>query len=217
MNDDIDRILRDLPAEQPPETLHRDIVDRIGLAPLERRRTFADWLSAFGVLPTLRYGGAAIAGFLVAAMLFYRPSVLDVGIDELDVAGTMASDGVRADPELLDYYDFDNGPVRGLVQLRSAEDALMLDIQFVAEEPVDIEADLSRAGLSPGTLSQFYGALQTVEISDESLKIRGSGRQRLVIELRNKDDAQVADKATIELVFTSKGRLLQQGTLAPTS
>lgn len=216
MNDDIDRILRDLPAEEPPASLHRDIMAGIEL-PEPAARVRGHWLSAFGVLPALRYGGAAVAGFLVAAMIFRTPSLLDGAIDEWDVAGTMATDGVRSDPELLDYYDFDEGSVRGLVQLRSAEDALMLDIQFVAEEPVDIEADLSRAGLRPGTLSQFYGALQTVEISDESLKIRGNGRQRLIIELRNRDDAEVAGEATIGLVFSSNGRLLQQGTLAPTS
>ncbi|HZD54461.1 MAG TPA: hypothetical protein VE175_15545, partial [Woeseiaceae bacterium] len=109
----MERLLRCVPEELPPEALHRRII--AGLLPsLPARRSVRDWLQHFIPVPVLQYGLAAAAGLLLAVAFYeLQPTAQDPpDIDQM--VGTIAP--ARDESDILDSYHLRIRDIDTLVQ-----------------------------------------------------------------------------------------------------
>jgi anti-sigma factor RsiW len=217
--DRIDSILRKVPELTPPETLHGRIMADIALpSPGKRQRMIvskAGWPGSLDPFTVLRYGMATAAG-IVLAMAFYesRPGISQPA-DISELVGTMAANRDRHEANIVDTFAFHAERMDGQVSLERRNGMLLLDIRVDADEPVDISVDLAAAGARLNALAQIGSSLESIEITDHVLRVRARGRRQLTAVLHRVNDTAFSGGDTIELEFSSGGKLLQRGSLTP--
>ncbi len=212
----LDSLLNDVPDLEPPESLHADVVARVKLKPAPSEDSFLDWLRTAVPGAGLRYALAAATGALVVSVFFGNQSMLSETIDLADLVGTMAPDVASANEEIIDSYEVRVNGFESLVQLRRRDSALLLDIHSESDVTVEISVDVSGAGLWPDALAQIEGRAESIAIAGQAMQIEVLGTQRMTILLRRVDGAAFAGEANITLEFSSKGNLLQRGSLTAT-
>jgi anti-sigma factor RsiW len=215
----IDSVLRKIPELTPPEMLHGRIMADISLPSTGtwQRMTAskAGWLSSLEPFTVLRYGVATAAG-IVLAMAFYESHPgLSQPADISELVGTMAANRDRREANIVDTFAFHAERVDGRVSLERRNGMLLLDIRVDAEEPVDISVDLAAAGVRLNALAQTGSSLEFIEITGRVLHVRARGRRQLTAVLHRVNDTAVSGGDTIELEFSSGGKLFQRGALTP--
>jgi len=212
----LDSLLNEVPNLEPPESLHANVVARVKLKPAPSEDSILDWLRTTVPGAGLRYAIAAATGALVVAIFFNNQSVFTESIDLAELVGTMAPDVASAEEEIIGSYEVRVDGFESLVQLRLKDSALLLDIRSETNVPVDISVDVGAAGLWPDALAQIQGRTESIAIAGQALQIEVLGTQRMIILLRRVDGAALAEEANITLEFSSKGNLLQRGSLTAT-
>ena len=210
---EMNSILGELPAIEPPDSLHAQIVNCISLPQNKANTSFLSWLRPPRFLPVLRYGLAAAAGLLLATSFYESQSLFPSNSDFDDLVGTMAPNRVVAEADILDTFDFRSDGLESLVQLQRRNNDIYLDIQIDADATLSIAVDMSGTGVRPGALAQLDHSLESIVVEDQTLQLRATGQRRLTVLLRRVDDAPIAEEAKITLEFSSDGRLLEQGSL----
>jgi len=210
---DMNSLLGDVPAIEPPDSLHLQIVNRVTLPQIKTDKPFLDWLRPSQFMPVLRYGLAAAAGILLAASFYESQSLFPTNNDFDDLVGTMAPNRVVAEADILDTFDFRTDGLESLVQLQRRDNDVFLDIQIDANTALDIAVDMSSTGVRPGALAQLDDSLESIVVKDQVLQLRATGQRRLTVLLRRVNDTSIAGEAKITLEFSSDGRLLEQGSL----
>ncbi|NIA27696.1 MAG: hypothetical protein GWP02_06535 [Desulfobulbaceae bacterium] len=206
-------LLEAVPAVEPPESLHLQIVNSVTLPQKKADTSFLGWLRPPQLMPVLRYGLATAAGLLLAASFYESQSLFPANDDFDKLVGTMAPSRVVADADILDTFDFRSNGLESLIQLQRRNNDLYLDIQIDADAALDISVDMSSTGVRPGALAQLDHSLESIVVKDQTLQMRATGQRRLTVLLRRVDDAPIAEEAKIALEFSSDGRLLEQGSL----
>jgi hypothetical protein len=212
----LDSVLNDVPDLEPPESLHANVVARAKLKPAPSDDSILYWLRTVVPGVGLRYALAAATGALVVAVFFGNQSMITESIDLADLVGTMAPDVDSVNEEIIDSFGIHEAGLEGLIQLRRRDSVLLLDIHSETEMPVDISIDVGDAGLWPDALAQIEGRTESIAIVGQALQIEVLGTQRMTILLRRVDGAALAGEANITLEFSSKGNLLQRGSLTAT-
>ena len=210
---EMDSILGEVPAIEPPDSLHTQIVNCISLPRKKADPSFLGWLRPPQFMPVLRYGLAAAAGLLLATSFYESQSLFPSNNDFDDLVGTMAPSRVVAEADILDTFDFRSDDLEALVQLQRRDNDIYLDIQIDANAALNIAVDMSSTGVRPGALAQLDHSLESIVVEDQALKLRATGQRRLIVLLRRADNALIAGEAKITLEFSSDGRLLEQGSL----
>jgi RNase P/RNase MRP subunit p29 len=158
----------------------------------------------------------ATAVGLVLAAVFYEGRGISSPADLTELVGTMAPNRERDASSVVDSYEFRATGVEGQVSLERRNGMLLLDIRVDAETPIDISVNLASAGVRLQALAQAEGSLESIEIDGPMLRMRAEGRRQLTALLERVEDARLPHEETIGLEFSSKGRLLQRGSLTPT-
>ncbi len=210
---EMDSLLGEIPAIEPPDSLHTQIVNRISLPQKKTDTSFLSWLRPPQFMPVLRYGLAAAAGLLLATSFYESQSLFSANNDFDDLVGTMAPNRVVAEADILDTFDFRSDGLESLVQLQRRNKDIYLDIQIDADTALNIAVDMSSTGVRPGALAQLDHSLESIVVEDQALHLRATGQRRLTVLLRRVDDAPIVGEAKITLEFSSDGRLLEQGSL----
>ena len=211
---EMDSLLGAVPAMEPPDSLHTQIVNCITLPQKKADTSFLGWLRSPWFMPALRYGLATAAGLLLAASFYESQSMFPSNSDFDDLVGTMAPNRVVAEADIVDTFDFRSDGLKSLVQLQRRNNDLYLDIQIDADAALDISVDMSSTGVRPGALAQLDHSLESIVVENQVLQLRATGQRRLTVLLRRvDDDAPIAEEAKITLEFSSGGRLLEQGSL----
>lgn len=205
----LETLLSGLPEPAFPDTLHARIMAGAGRQPPARA-----WLRFLAPLPVLRYGLAAAAGAAVMMAAYELHPILPDGANYRELAGTMVPDGSRAGVRVLDRKTTQSREVTGLVELQQSDGRLLLEVRLDAAEPVELAIDFTAAGLQPVGVVQRGLPFESVEIDDRTLRARALGRRQISVSLRRVEDAAVADEAAIRLVYSSNGRVLEQGSLS---
>ena len=210
---EMDSLLGDVPAVEPPSSLHLQIVNRVTLPQNKADTSFLRWLQPPQFMPVLRYGLAAAVGVLLATSFYESQSLFPANNDFDDLVGTMAPSRVVAEADILDTFDFRTDGLASLVQLQRRGNDVFLDIQIDADASLDISVDMSSTGVRPGALAQLDSSLESIVVEDQALQLRATGQRRLTVLLRRVDNTSIAEEAKITLEFSSDGRLLEQGYL----
>jgi len=210
---EMDSLLGKVPAIEPPDSLHTQIVNSVKLPQKKADTSLPGWLRTPQFMPVLRYGLSAAAGLLLAASFYESQSMFPSNSDFDDLVGTMAPSRVVAEAEILDTFDFRSDGLESLVQLQRRNNDLYLDIQIDADAALDISVDMSSTDVRPGALAQLDHSLESIVVESQALQLRATGQRRLTVLLRRVDDASIAEEARITLEFSSDGRLLERGYL----
>ena len=210
---EMDSLLGKVPAIEPPDSLHLQIVNSVTLPQKKADTSLLGWLRPPQFMPVLRYGLAAAAGLLLAASFYESQSLFPSNDDFDDLVGTMAPVRVVAEADIIDTFDFRSDGLESLVQLQRRDNDIYLDIQIDADATLNIAVDMSSTGVRPGALAQLDHSLESIVVEDQTLHLRATGQRRLTVLLRRVDDAPIAEEAKITLEFSSDGRLLEQGSL----
>jgi len=213
--DRIDAILRKVPDRAAPEMLHDRIMSSVSLPAIKSRPRAMQGFSWFRrTTPpvALRYGMAAAAGLLVAAA-FYESRGISDPADLSQLVGSMAP--ARTAPDVLDTYAFHAPGIASEVTLERRNGMFLLDIRIDSAEPVDVSVDLASAGVRLQALAQTEDSLESIEIEGRTLHMRAHGRRQLTALLERTEHAGRQGLETINLEFSSEGRLLQRGSLTP--
>jgi hypothetical protein len=209
----LESLFRDLPLPDMPATLHADIMARAAVPRTRSAGSILDWLRL--PTPALRYGLATAAGLLLAVAFYESRPTFSKVADLSELVGTMAPTGTRTDTDIVDTYAFRAEGLESLVQLERRNGSLLLDIRIDAEESIDIAVNFADAGVRLEALSQNESSLESIALAGQVLRIQALGRRRITALLHRVDDTVFAGEAKIELEFSSKGKLLQQGSLVP--
>lgn len=210
----MDAILRKVPQVTPPETLHDRIMASVSLpAPHTASRPGFNWFGQKTPFVALRYGMAAAAGLLVAAM-FYESRGISGPVDLTELYGTMAPKQERGLTDVVDSYAFRAAGVDCRLSLERRNGMLLLDIRVDAQAPVDISVDLASAGVRLEALAQIKDPLESIETNGRVLRMQARGRRQLTALLQPVEESGQAGEA-MNLEFSVKGRLLQRATLTP--
>lgn len=210
----LDELLGSVPPVEPPPDLRQKIFDRIDVQTAPPRRPIFGWLELVFGVPAVRYGIAASAGLLFAVALYESNGNAVSDVDVSQMVGTMAKDRPGQRNEVIDSFSIRDIKVASTATFRRNDEALLLDIQIDAEEPLEVTADLTESGLSMHAIAQFDAPADLIKFSGETLVVRGVGSQSLTVLLRSRDAATNAENAKIGLEFSSNGELLQRGSLA---
>jgi anti-sigma factor RsiW len=215
----IDSILRKAPELMPPETLHERIMAAISLpSPRSWQRKLASkvgWPGSLTPSIVLRYGMATAAGIVLATVLYDSHPGISQPADITELLGTMAPGRDRHEADIVDTFAFRAEGIDAQLSLERRDGALLLDIRVDAAESVDISVDLAAAGARLNALAQTGNPLESIEITGHVLHVRGRGRPQLTALLHRIEDAAFSAGNTIELEFSSDGKLLQRGSLTP--
>ena len=209
----LESILREIPALDPPDSLHGRIMDHAKVPAAPSTRTFASWLHPLASGAVLRYGLATAFGLLLAVGFYESQPKFSSTMDIDALVGTMAPNDAQTNAEILDIYAFRAKGLESQLQLERRNGNLLFEIQIDADEPVDISADFARAGVRIGALAQIEASVDSIEIVDQELRVRALGRHRLTALLERVDDSSYAGEATIDFKFSMNGKFLQQGSL----
>jgi hypothetical protein len=207
--------MRKLPELAPPEALHDRIMAGTSLPLARQRRPIFAWFDSLAPFAVLRYGTATAAGLVLAAAFYESQPKFAETADIAELVGTMAPNRDQAAADILDTYAFSAEGVESRVLLERRHGALLLDIQVDSDEPVDISVNLAAGGVRLDALVQSGNSLESIEIAGQKLRIRALGRRQLTALLHRVDDSAFEGREKIELEFSSKGKLLQRGSLTP--
>jgi hypothetical protein len=214
----IDSILSKLPDLTPPETLHDRIMAAISLPSTRswqrRLASKVAWPVSLEPSIVLRYGMATAAGIVLATVLYESHPGISQPADITELFGTMAPGRGRQEADIVDTFAFRAEGIDARLSLERRDGALLLDIRVDAAESVGISVDLAAAGARLNALAQTGYPLEAIEITGHVLHVRGRGRSQLTALLHRIDDTASAGD-TIELEFSSDGKLLQRGSLTP--
>ena len=212
--DRIDAILDGMPRVSPPPTLHDRIMASVSL-PAARPGTRSDrddglygWLNPFAAL---RYGVAAAAGLILAAV-FYESRGIQGPLELTELVGAMAPRPERNNADVLDSFAFHAEGIECRVSLERRDGKLLLEVHVDAESPLDVAIDLASAGVRLEALAQPEEALESIEADGQVLRMRARGRRQLTALLQRADGVGEAGER-MNLEFSTKGRLLKRGSL----
>lgn len=201
---DLEAFLDRVPAQEVPDGLHARIVGSISL-PSARSR---GWLAGFGQFPGfVRYGLATAAGLLIAVGVYeYRPGVGAPG-DLSSMSGTILPAGNRVEDIKLGESRFEIDALASQVSLLRRGEALVLDFQVDAGQPVDLELELLGSDLHFDAIAQVEGELDSIEVSDQIIRIAADGRQHFAVVLRRQSPAE--DGARVLMNWTRASKVLK--------
>ncbi|MCZ6879849.1 MAG: hypothetical protein O7F13_01820 [Gammaproteobacteria bacterium] len=197
---DLAGLLRQVPSRQPPESLRQNILAQIELAGRQRPAP-----SAWAIPAAARMAMAFAAGIVITIGLF-RLAPDEIGpTDTRTLVGSMVRNQALPDELLQDQLEVGLDTVQGSVELHRNNNLLMLEFEFDANEPVNLELDFAGQGL------QFEGfAHQSVtppglRVSTDSIAIIASGEQSFVVFLAYTDEKDRGFAASITLEFQLAG------------
>jgi anti-sigma factor RsiW len=212
----IDATLRNIPNVALPQALHEQIMARVALPmvkPTTRSPQASSWWGSLNPFIALRYGMAAAAGLVLAAV-FYESRGISGPADLTELVGSMAPKGERGAADVLDTYAFRADGIDCLLSLERRNGMLLLNIDVGADTPVDISVDLASAGVRLEALAQMEDSLESIETDGRILRMRAQGRRQLTALLQPAGDSAQGE-GPMNLEFSVKGRLLQRGSLTP--
>ena len=213
----IDEILRKAPDLAPPETLHDRIIASVSLPAAKPRpgvKQGSSWFGSTTPFTALRYGMATAAGLVLAAA-FYESRGVSGPADLTELVGSMAPDRQRGASVVLDTFAFHGEGIESHVSLERSNGMLLLAIRVDAEAPVEISVDVGSAGARLEALAQTGDSMESIEIDGRVLRMRAKGRRQLTALLKRAEAAGPQSRQTMDLEFSSDGRLLQRGSLTP--
>lgn len=206
-------LLDDEASLELPDGLHREILAKIELPPA-KKGTATGVFSLFGQVPGfVRYGLAAAAGLLLTVGIYESQQNLPGEHDIGSMVGTIMRNDRAEVEETLDTLIFDRDGVSSAVRLQRRDGALVLDVLLDAKEPVDITVDFTSDGLQFDAIAQTQSELHAIEFADQAIRIKGHGRHHFAVLLHRESDHAVGDEASIELRYTSNGKLIKEGAL----
>lgn len=209
----IDSLMRQVPPVTPPATLHDRILASARLPAARRPRRAFDFARSLSPAVLLRYGAATAAGVLLVA-LFYRNQPSYGPVDVTEFFGTIAPSAERSSTAVVDAFAVRAQGLSGRVTLERRDDALILDIEVDADREVEILADLGAADVRVRALAQDGNSFESLQIDERSVSLHVLGRQRATVLLQQIEASRTTNQeGKIHLVFSSKGELLQRGTL----
>jgi anti-sigma factor RsiW len=215
----IDSVLRKLPEQTPPETLHDRIMADISLPSTTNwQRMLANKIGLLGSLApftVLRYGMATAAGVVLATVFYESHPGISQPADVMELVGTIAPNRDRHEANIVDTFAFRAEGMDAEVSLERRNGMWLLDIRVDADEPVDISVDLAAAGAHLNALAQTGSSLESIEITDNVLHMRAHGQRQLTALLHRVNGTAFSGGNTIKLEFSSAGKLLQRGSLTP--
>ena len=215
----LDSFLRKVPELTPPGSLHDRIMASTSLPRVEKKQRMAmpkfAWFGSLTPSGLLRYGVATAAGVLLAAGLYESQPRIAGTPDFTDLVGTMSPSRPRAAAEIVDTYSIHEAGLEGQVSLERRDGLLLLEIAVDADTPVDISVDFASAGTRLDALMQHENPFESIEITGRTLRVRAHGRRQVTALLQPNEEAGSDRTEKINIEFSSKGKLLQRGSLTP--
>lgn len=211
----MDSLFGEIRGIDPPESLHAKIIAGATKQPSPSHSPFPHWMSQLQFGAGLRYALAAATGALIVALFFQGQTSFPGSDDVSDLVGTIAPNAGSTDAGIIDGFAFRENGIESSARLERSGDKLLLNIEFVAQTPLEILVHMGSAGVRPDVIALIDSDFDSIALDDQTLGVRAVGEQQLTVLLRRVDDAALADEALITLEYSSGNRLLKREALKP--
>ena len=207
-------VLNAVPDREPPEYLQQAIVASVRLpvdtTSNEKRGFFATWLPAHW-LPT---GIAVAAGAVLTIGIYEMGSRPMTAEDAANMVGTVVQNRTSERGELLDSVDINTDMLSGVVQLRSVEGLLVLDVQLNSDGPTNVCVDFSGRGLEFEGITRMQDIQDTVSVVNGSVNVASNGAQHYALKLRSIEGATGQPTAPLKVEFFADTTLVHKAELS---
>lgn len=212
----LDQLLRDLPAQLLPASLHHRISAGVRLPKPAAAKS--PWFSGLWQSPVTRFSFAATAGVLLSLAIFNVGGPNLIEGPSSDMLGSMVpldkdSFGHR-EGQLVDALRMVGDGYAGDVSLTQVNEQLLLSIGLNAARPVDIAVNFTGTGFLPDFTAATTGDIAIVSMQAPVIRLRGEGQRSFKILLSREKDAASARTADIQLEFSSDGMSPERGSLS---
>ena len=194
-------VLDSVPDREPPGYLQEAIISNVRLPVFEKnagekRGFFATWLPAHW-LPT---GLAVAAGAVLTVGIYETGSRPITAEDTAKMVGTVIQNRQSEQGQLLDSIDINTDMLNGIVELRSGEGFLILDVQLNSEGPTNVSVDFAGRGLEFEGITRMQDIQDTVSVQDGFVNVASNGAQHYALKLRSVKgtDWQLTDPLMVE-------------------
>lgn len=194
-------VLNSVPERDPPGYLQEAIISNVRLPVFakstgEKRGFFATWLPAHW-LPT---GLAVAAGAVLTVGIYETGSRPVTAEDTARMVGTVIQSRQSEQGRLLDSIDINTDMLSGVVELRSGEGFLILDVQLNSEGPTNVSVDFAGRGLEFEGITRMQDIQDTVSVQDGSVNVASNGAQHYALKLRSVEGtaSQLTDPLMVE-------------------
>jgi len=169
-----------VPEKQPPEYLHNAIISQVRLpvAADQKPGLISKWLAA----PWMRTGLALAAGVLMTVGIYQTGSENLSPEDAARMTGTVLKNPAGV---LLDSTRFQSGAMNGNAELRSKGGLLSIDIHLESDGEALFSLGFAGQSLELVSVNGLNNPEVDVAVSDDSVKVTGSGTQHYELLLRS--------------------------------
>jgi hypothetical protein len=210
---ELSSVLNNVPDREPPEYLQNAIVANVRL-PVdtknnEKRGFFATWLPAHW-LPT---GIAVAAGAVLTIGIYELGTSPLTPEDAANMVGTVVQSRAPERGELLDSAEIDTDILNGVVELRSRDGFLVLDVQLNSDGPTNVNVEFAGRGLEFEGITRMQDIQDTVSVVNGSVNVASSGEQHYALKLRNIEGEPGQHTAPLKVEFFADKRLVHMAEL----
>lgn len=189
----------------PPVHLRHVIMNSIPKPPAPE--SSPGFLQVLFAAPALRYALSFAGGVFLAMSVVNTGQVSNHAFDNVTgLVGTVAN---PVDATLASSVSVDELDVAGVVSLRSAGSMLILDIDLVAKDHIEIEADYSDPSIWFNGFAQLPSDDTTVSAESGLVRLGMAGKRRYAVYLHN----QGGRDATVKLRFLADGQVVHETSL----
>ena len=172
-----------VPEQQPPEYLHNAIISQVRLPvsadlPGQKTGLFSRWLAA----PWMRTGLALAAGVLMTVGIYQTGSENLSPEDASRMTGTVMKNPAGV---LLDSTSFQSSAMNGNAELRAKNGLLSIDIHLESDGEALFSLGFAGQSLELVSVNGLNNPEVDVAVSDDSVKVTGSGTQHYELLLRS--------------------------------
>lgn len=172
-----------VPEQHPPGYLHNAIISQVRLPvsadlPGQKSGLFRQWLAA----PWMRTGLALAAGVLMTVGIYQTGSENLSPEDVSRMTGTVMKNPAGV---LLDSTRFHSSAMNGVAELRAKNGLLSIDIHLESDGEALFSLGFSGQSLELVSVNGLNNPEVDVAVSDDSVKVTGSGTQHYELLLRS--------------------------------
>lgn len=191
--------------ETPPVHLRHVIMNSIPKPPAPE--SSPGFLQVLFAAPAMRYALSFAGGVFLAISIVNTGQVSNQAFD--NVTGLVGTVAEPVDATLASSVSVDELDVAGVVSLRSAGSLLILDIDLVAKNHIQVEADYSDPSIWFNGFAQLPTEGTTVSAEAGRVRLGMAGKRRYAVYLHN----QGGREATVNLRFLAYGQVVHEARL----
>lgn len=167
-----------LPEREPPDDLHKNILNNVNL-PSAGNRGFRH----FKLSHYTGYGLALAAGFIMIVGIYQYGPRDPTAEDVSRMTGTIAQQSPAGQPGERDSLSIDLDAVNGVVTLAGSGDEFVLEFNLDTTAATSLVVEFDNEGLQFDGFIQSGNELEGARVSEGTIRISTSGKQQFALNL----------------------------------